>query len=98
MVGVQGVGGLPEPTPERPVNARDKRRDEAGSASVSSVDDVLISSEAQAAAKLTSLVALARQDDVRQDKVDQAKQALDRGDHKNPEIIAKLAERISKFV
>ncbi|HRK34165.1 MAG TPA: flagellar biosynthesis anti-sigma factor FlgM [Candidatus Hydrogenedentes bacterium] len=98
MVGVQGVGGIPEPTPERPVNSRDKRRDEAVASAAQSSDDVLISSAAQAAAKLTGLVALAQTDDIRQDRVEQAKQALDRGDHKNPDIVAKLAERISKFL
>jgi anti-sigma28 factor (negative regulator of flagellin synthesis) len=98
MIGVQGVGGIPEPAPERPVNARDKRRDEAvASASVES-DDVLISSEAQAAAKLASLVALAKQGDIRQDRVEQAKQAIAQGDYKKPEVVSELAQRISKFL
>ena len=98
MVGVQGVGGVPEPTPERPVNTRDKRRDEAVSAASADVDDVLISSEAQAAAKLASLISLAKQNDIRQEKVEQAKQALAQGAHKKPEVVSELAERISKFL
>ena len=98
MVGVQGVGGVPEPAPERPVNVRDKRRDEAVASSSAETDDVLISSEAQAAAKLAGLVALAKQEDIRQDRVEQAKQALASGNHKKPEVVAELAQRLSKFI
>ncbi|NUM56041.1 MAG: flagellar biosynthesis anti-sigma factor FlgM [Candidatus Hydrogenedentes bacterium] len=98
MVGVHGVGGVPEPAPERPVNVRDKRRDEAVASSSAETDDVLISSEAQAAAKLTALVALAKQSDVRQDRVDQAKQALEQGTYKHPDVVSELAQRISKFL
>jgi anti-sigma28 factor (negative regulator of flagellin synthesis) len=98
MVGVQGVGGVPEPAPERPVNVRDKRRDEAVASAASESDDVLISSEAQAAAKLASLIALAKQADIRQDRVEQAKQALTEGVHKKPTVVAELAQRISKFI
>ena len=98
MVGVQGVGGVPEPAPERPVNTRDKRRDEAVAAASADTDDVLISSEAQAAAKLASLVALAKQNDIRQDRVEQAKQALAQGTHRKPDVVAELAERIGKFL
>ena len=98
MVGVQGVGGVPEPTPERPVNVRDKRRDEAAASASSESDGVLISSEAQAAAKLTSLISLAKQNDVRSDRIEQAKQALAQGVHNKPEVVAELAQRISKFL
>lgn len=98
MVGVQGVGGIPEPQPERPVSNRDKRRDEAVSTSAVLSDDVLISSEAQAAAKLQSLVALAQQDDIRQDRVEQARQAIARGDYKTDDAVHKVAERLSKLL
>lgn len=98
MVGVQGVGGVPEPAPERPVNVRDKRREEAVSTSSTESDGVLISSEAQAAAKLASLVAMAKLADIRQDRVEQARQALAEGMHKKPEVVAELAKRLSKFI
>lgn len=98
MVGVQGVGGVPEPAPERPVNVRDKRRDEAVASSSQETDDVLISSEAQAAAKLASLVALAKQSDIRQDRVEQAKQALAQGDYKKPDVVSEVAKRLGKFI
>jgi len=98
MVGVQGVGGVPEPAPERPVNVRDKRRDEAVASASSESDDVLISSEAQAAAKLATLITLAKQNDIRQERVDQAKQSLAQGVHTKPEVVAELAQRISKFL
>ena len=99
MAGINGIGGIPEPAPERPVNTRDRRRDDAvASSSASSTDDVLISSEAQAAAKIANLVQLAKQDTIRTDRVEQAKAALDRGDYKKPEVVSELAKRLSKLL
>ncbi|GMU93680.1 MAG: hypothetical protein AMXMBFR4_27380 [Candidatus Hydrogenedentota bacterium] len=97
MVGVQGVGGIPEPAPERPASAKDRRREDSIQPAVSG-DKVMISSEAQAAARIASLVQLALQDDVRADRVESAKQALEDGSYKNPEVLAELAKRISKYL
>lgn len=98
MVGIQGIGGVPEPKPERPAEIRDRKaRDEA--APVKSEDGVVISSEAQAAASLSRLVQAANAEaDIRADKVAEAKAALERGDYKNPEIVAQVAQRISKYL
>ena len=43
-------------------------------------------------------VFLAKQNDIRQDRVEQAKQALAQGTHRKPEVVAELAERIGKFL
>lgn len=98
MVGIQGIGGVPEPKPERPADVRDRKaREEV--APVKSEDGVVISSEAQAAASLSRLVQTANSTpDIRTDKVAAAKAALERGDYKNPEIVAQVAERISKYL
>jgi anti-sigma28 factor (negative regulator of flagellin synthesis) len=97
MVGIQGVGWIPEPKPERPAKVRDdKPKDVVQGAPAK--DDLVISSEAQAAAKLAaSIRAIADQPDTRVDRVATAKERLDNGEYKKPEVVAKVAERISRY-
>ena len=98
MVGIQGVGGVPEPKPERPANIRDKAAPETAKGGESK-DDVVISNAAQAAANLAQVVSkLEVTPDVRADRVEAARQAIERGDYKNPDIVKTVAERISKFL
>lgn len=98
MVGIHGIGGIPEPKPERPADVRDRKAREDATP-VKSEDGVIISSEAQAAASLSRLVQTANATaDIRADKVAAAKAALERGDYKKPEIVAQVAERISKYL
>lgn len=99
MVGIQGLGGIPEPKPERPAKIRDGEAKTAGKASAPAKDDVVISSEAQAAAKIAaSIQALKDVPDVRAERVTAAKDRIDRGEYRNPEVVAKVAERISKYL
>lgn len=98
MVGVQGIGGVPEPKPDRPANVRD-RNQSASASDVKAQDDVVISSEAQAAAKLASLIkAAGTQPDIRADRVDAAKASIARGDFKKPDIVAQVAQRLSNLL
>lgn len=104
MVGIQGLGGIPEPKPERPAKVRNER-DSApssgltGSSSAGQKDGVHISSEAQAAAEVARLVSLASgNDEVRMDKVEAARERIERGDYKNPDVVAQLAERLNKYL
>ena len=97
MVGSQGVGGVPEPKPERPTGARGKNI--AASASSESKDGVVISSEAHAAASIAKTIQSAKVlPDLRTDREEAAKAAIERGDFKNPEIVAIVAERIDKLL
>ena len=97
MVGIQGVGGIPEPKPERPAKVREKEQDATQSSLVK--DGVLISSEAQAAAKLASTIqAQVGSSDVRTERVADAKERIERGEYRNPEVVAKVAERVSKYL
>ena len=98
MAGIQGLGGIPEPAPERPVGARERRKDDANATATTSSDDVLISSEAQAAAKISGYVQLAQQDTLRQDRVEQARQSLENGDYKKADVLSELARRLSKIL
>lgn len=96
MVAIHGIGGIPEPTPERPAKVREGRERSAASPAQ---DDVVISSEAQAAARLAQLVQESQDaSDVRTQRVEAAKENLRRGDYKNPEVVAKVAEKISKYL
>ena len=98
MVGIQGIGGVPEPKPERQANVRnDKQSPPAKSEKAS--DGVVISSEAQAAAVVAkSIQAAQSQPEVRADRVEEAKQAIERGDYKKPEVVATVADRVSKLL
>jgi len=96
MVAIQGISGIPEPKPERPAKARDAKDQSVRSSQAQ--DGVVISSEAQAAAQLASLMRTTAKDDVRTDKVEAARERIARGDYKRPEVVAKVAERISKYL
>lgn len=99
MVGIQGIGGIPEPAPERPANARD-RKDADSPSGAPTQDGVVISSEAQAAAAaLAKAVQAANQGaDIRAERVTAAKQALERGDYRRPDIVQIVADRIEKYL
>lgn len=99
MVGIQGVSGIPEPKPERPAGARGKTDAASTPASGESKDDIVISSEAHAAASIAKTIQAAKLlSGVRADRVEAAKAAIERGDFRNPDIVAKVAERIEKLL
>jgi anti-sigma28 factor (negative regulator of flagellin synthesis) len=102
MVGINGLGGIPEPKSERPANTKTERTDASASSSkysLGSSDDVNISLEAKAAAELGRIVALTRtQDEIRAEKVEAAKQRLLAGSYRDPEVISKVAEKLLKFM
>lgn len=98
MVGIHGIGGVPDPKPERAAPQRD-RQGSAPAKNGEAQDAVVISSEAQAAARLTELVqAAAEQAEVRAEKVAAAKAAIERGDYQKPEIVRTVAERLDKYL
>lgn len=105
MVGIQSVGGIPEPVPEKPSKVKSsqdsevKRTQSTGNIDAPKEDQVVISSEAQAAAELARLIQVSKQqNDVRLDKVQQAKQHLEQGEYKKPEVVQKIAEKILKIL
>ena len=101
MVGIQGLGGVPEPKPDRPAKVRNEGSAARGNVNTASEskDAVKISNEAQAAAEITRLVtAAAAESDIRADRVEAAKAAIERGDYKNPDIVAQVAQKVSKYL
>lgn len=105
MVVINSIGGIPEPVPEKPSRIKSEKDTEVrGAKGVvyspgQQEDQVIISSEAQAAAEIARLVnAVKAQDDVRMDKVEQARQHLESGEYKKPEVVEKIAEKIMKLI
>jgi anti-sigma28 factor (negative regulator of flagellin synthesis) len=100
MVGIQGIGGVAEPNrSDRSSSARDNTKAPSTSEESSSTDDVVISGEAQAAAKVAqAITASATQSDIRADKVAAAKESIERGDYKKPEVVESVAQRIAKYL
>lgn len=99
MVAIQGISGIPEPKPERSAKVRDAvERDEASNVSRAQ-DGVVISSEAQAAAKITQLLQSATlSQDMRAERVEAARERIDRGEYKDPAVVAQVAKKISKYL
>jgi anti-sigma28 factor (negative regulator of flagellin synthesis) len=106
MVSIQGLGGIPEPKPERPGKVRTDRDNSASVAGANArgegtarEDGVAISGEARAAADVVRILQVSKSDqDIRAERVEAARAAIERGDYKNPEIVRKVAERISKLI
>ena len=100
MVGVQGVGGVPEPQSDRSTGVRGRRDDDARAReNVAQEDGVAISPEAQEAASVARYVQIAKDEpDVRADRVVEARAALERGEYKHPEVMATIAEKLSQVL
>jgi flagellar biosynthesis anti-sigma factor FlgM len=104
MVGIQGLGGAPEPKPGGPAKVRNDRGQESREVSStagnsSSEDNVSISSEAQAAVEVSRLVqAASTQTDVRADRVEAARARLEEGSYKDPAVVGQVADKILKYL
>jgi flagellar biosynthesis anti-sigma factor FlgM len=96
MGGVQGVNGLP-PTPDRPSDVKDRQRTDQ--ATKPAGDGVQISSEAQKAAETARFSQLAAfEPDIRQDRVAEARGALERGEYKLENRIAEVARKFLQIL
>ncbi|MFP4499639.1 MAG: flagellar biosynthesis anti-sigma factor FlgM [Candidatus Hydrogenedentota bacterium] len=106
MVNINGISGVPDPKPDRNDKVRNGRaqdvssgESQAAAGSASGTDGVSISSEARAASEAARVTRLSQsQDDIRADKVAAAREFLERGDYKNPEVVGKVAERLLKYL
>ena len=105
MVGIQGLGGVPEPKSNRPGKVRDDGDQQAqeakstGAGGAKATDDVNISSEARAAAEVGRIAQLAKNEtEVRTERVQAARDNLERGNHKDPQVVRQVAERLLKYI
>lgn len=98
MSGINGIGGIPGPVPVRSTNVRGRDGgDTQGAASVQ--DDVAISDRAKGAAEVARLTRKpATGTEVRAERVAAAKQNIQNGNYKRPDVIAQVAERIGKYL
>lgn len=89
---IQGVGGVPRPVEKRPATAR---REERAEETAPRQDDVTISPEARHAAEVARFVELAKsQDNVREDRVEEARRSIENGEHRDEQAIRETAERV----
>ena len=97
MAGIQGIGGIPEPAPERPAGVRDRKRDDVRAASAQ--DGVSISAEAKEAASAGRMVQIAREsEDIRPERVEAARQNLENGNHKETNVLREVARNLLKYL
>ena len=97
MAGIQGIGGVPEPAPERLANARSRKREESKSAAIQ--DGLQISSEAQQASDVGRLIQVAKEEsDIREERVEAAKQSIERGEYKNENVLREVARNLYKYL
>lgn len=104
MVGIQGLGGVPEPKS----GGTDKVRNERGSSAKkseettltgSSGDGVTISSEARQAAEVNRVQQLTKsQEEIRTEKVERAKERISEGNYRTREAVEKVAREILKLI
>lgn len=88
---ISGVGGVSRPIDNRPTTSR--RKEEAES--VRREDGVQISPEARRAAEVSRLVETARSlPDVREDRVEQARDNIESDRHHDEEVVRQTAERL----
>ena len=98
MVAIQGINGIPDPKSDRPAKVRDAKKHEA-EVRAPAKDGLVISSEAQAAAQISKTIQAAQTGgDIRADRVAAARQSIERGDYRDPEIVAQVAQKISKYL
>tara|TARA_R110001592_G_scaffold289311_2_gene558529 strand:- start:375 stop:692 length:318 start_codon:yes stop_codon:yes gene_type:complete len=104
MVGIQGLGGVPEPKSGGPAKVRNDRDQEtrdvsSTTGSSSAEDNVSISSEAQAAVEVARLVQASNtQSDIRADRVEAARQRIEQGSYKDPAVVSQVADKILKYL
>ncbi len=105
MVGIQGLGGPPEPKSGGPAKVRGERdntsptSNSGTSAPTTSSDNVQFSSEAQVAAEVARLVqSSSAQTDIRAERVEAARARLEQGSYKDPEVVSQVADKVLKYL
>ena len=99
MVTLSGIGSLANTTLGRTVEGRERRKSTLDT-SAPTADDVAISGEAQQAADVQRLMLLASQQgsDIRQERVDQARERINQGAFRLQEVVLQVASRVSAYV
>jgi anti-sigma28 factor (negative regulator of flagellin synthesis) len=97
MGGISGVGGVGGPAPERPADVRSREREQAENTRPR--DGVAISADAERASEASRVVqSLRNQDEVRQERVEQARAALERGEYRDETVLREVAQRLLRLL
>ncbi len=92
MITIAGVGGIPEEGIPRHTARRDR-----GVSMLEPKDAVELSATARKVAQTLQAAAESAAEDIRQDRVEQARQKIAEGSYRIQEIVAQVAARISRF-
>jgi len=92
MGGIHGIGGLPEPINLNSASGRTRRSEDRPAAAASS-DTVHVSAAGASLSRLTGL-----SDEVRAERIAQARENLEKGTHQILEVVEVVASRISKYI
>jgi len=101
MVGIYGITGIPEPATTTPEPARGKRpavrADEASSVEQ---DQIVLSPEAHQASAAARFVeaAKARSEEIRAERITEARKQLEEGAYRIQEVVLAVAARVSQFL
>ncbi len=96
MVGIQGIGEIPEPANSRQVQGRSKSSD---STPARATDGVRISEAAVKATEVADLVArTVDQSGLRHERIEQAKRNIEQGTYRIQEIVLRVADRLAQLV
>ncbi len=95
MVGINGIGVIPEPANPRQARATENRIP-AQAPNATDGDKVVLSDEAREAASLATLLEAANQQgEVRAEAVERARQNLEQGVHQILDVVRVVAARIA---
>ena len=99
MIGVRGIGGVPEPANSNQANVRSKPSIIRQTSTLGR-DDVRISDEALAASRLADFVEQAeeRSEETQAERLDQLRAKLEQGSHKVNQVVKTVAARVSSYV
>jgi negative regulator of flagellin synthesis FlgM len=93
---IRDVGNVARVNNDSKINKASVRKDVDSKAPV---DNVQISDEAKVKAEMSRVQELVNNSpDVRQDRIDEVKAKLDRGDYNNDEVMNKVAEKLMKVL
>lgn len=92
MITIQGLGGPSEPAPTRPGPGRDRAQ------AATKSDDVSFSEVAVQIASAGQAASRSRGVELRQERIEQAKESIERGTYRIQEVVLQVADRLARFV
>lgn len=95
MAGIQGIAGVPEPLGGSRVQGRSKA---PAPSTGPEPDGLQISPQAAQAAAAAHVAATDGHSEIRQERIAEARQQLEKGTHRLQEVVLDVAARLSKFV